>query len=377
MKVERWKYLLLPAIMLVLFAGKPAPAEAGSNEDDARWKMLLAPYLLGNSDDGIIGGVGWGASLPETYYFLLGGELSSRGAYRSNIKGEWMLRSGRRLVGEFDIARKYTALFPAVGASPDPTVIAFERYIEINGALLKRYGQIEAGPALFFRRCRWSDPEDVDGNPASLAPYDRLQPAGIGLGGVHLRWRTTNPTRPLHGWLIESRLQAGVADYEPWGDSRFDLHAHLSLARAQELNETLRLYLRARGRFQLEAPPSLREDIGGDHTVRGELGARDVGRRTLAGRSELHWRVHDGFRWPMEMMHWVFPFVPVYPLQLELVPFYDVGAAGDPDSGWARTRQGAGFGVRVVLPPELVVRIDIARSFDGGTGFYFAIGETL
>ncbi|MCB2200035.1 hypothetical protein KQI63_11550 [bacterium] len=377
MAKHRWVQAWLLAMLVVLLSCPPEVLSADSATKTTPWKMLLAPYVLGNSDDGLLGGIGWGLSLPETHYFLLGAEASSRGAYRANIKGEWSVSSQSRLVGEFDIARRYTALYPVTGGSPDPTVIAFERYIEVNGSLLRRYGQLEAGPALFVRKSVWRDAKDADENPIPLAPFDRLQPAGIGLGGFHVRWRTTNPTRPLHGWLIDTRLQAGVVQYDPWQESRFELHAHASLARAQKLSESVRLYLRAKGRFQIEAPPSLREEIGGDHTVRGELGGRDAGRRIIAGRSEVHWRIHDGLRWPMEVMHWVFPIVPVHSLEVELVPFYDVGAAGDPDSGWARTRQGAGLGVRVVLPPELVVRIDLARSFQGGTGFYFSIGETL
>lgn len=368
-----WRWFLLAVLVITL----PTSASVAASPDSSSWKMLLAPYVLGNSDDGLLGGVGWGLSLPDTHYFLLGAEVSTRGAFRANIKGEWTVASATLLVGELDLARRYTALYPAVGSSPDPTIIAFEEYGELTASLLRSYGKLELGPTLFFRRSVWRDGEDADGIPLSLASFDRLQPTTIGLGGLHARWRTTNPTRPMDGWLIDTRLQAGAVHYDPWQETRFDLHAFASLARAQRLNERIRLYLRAKGRFQLETPPSLREEIGGDHTVRGELGGRDAGRRILAGRSELHWRLYDGMRWPMELMNWVFPFVPVYPLQIEMVPFYDVGAAGDPDSGWARTRQGAGLGVRVVLPPELVVRIDIARSFQGGTGFYFSIGETL
>jgi len=363
--------VLLVTLALPAFAAPPEPPLA------APWKLLLAPYLMGNSDEGIVGGIGFGASQAEQVYLLLAGEASTKGAYRLAAKGE-VQRGATRYVGKAVVGRNFTELYPSSGHNPDPYARGYLRGFEFRlSALYPLSSHLQAGPELNLRKSDGVNPEDPNGDPIPRELLPRFRDAFNSLAGLHVRWRTTNPVRPVDGSLIEAHLLGGVATSQPWSAQRTDAEAQLFAARATPLTPTLRLYLRADLRAQLETPPPLRNFVGGDDFVRGTARARDVGRRTVAGRSELHWTFYRNVRWPMQLMHWFVPFVPVYGLDWEAVPFYDIGAAGDPDTGWARTRQGAGIGLRVVLPPDLVARIDIARSFDGGMGFYFGIGESL
>ena len=364
-----------------LLAGGDEPADPDSSEVIGGWRFLGAPYMEVDSDDGLVLGLGAGVSLPPRYYILNWIESSFRGFFRIGLEGE-VETGGLRHVGKISFDRMYRYLYSEEGADPEAFAKALVEHSEIKLSALRpsAWGSnrwFEIGPSIHIEHAKGIDPTDTEGVRLPIESLDRFRPGTLVLAGIHARYRTTGPVRPLDGVVLSVILQAGGVEWNGWEKPRTEATAVLHGAWAVPAGDHLRIYLRGEGRLQLESPPPLRDYIGGGERVRGIPDRREFGRRVLLGRAQLHLTAIRGMRWPMELASAIIPPIPVWPMEVEVVPFYDVGAVGDPDFGWLKTRHGFGGGLRFVLPPDLVVHLDIAQSPGGETKFYFGFRETL
>lgn len=332
---------------------------------------------MGDSDVGLTMGFGFGASRPPALYSVASAEFSLNGRINTYVEGE--VRVGEvRYVGKVSTSLAPREVYPAVAVDPDEIAVATQQRIDIKLSALRPVGEhSEFGPAAWVESTIGIDPETPDGDPLEILSIPRFRPGSLALGGVRWRWRSTSSVRPMDGTIVDAILQAGAAFSEAWDTPRPDATVQLLAARAIPVHERMRVYLRGDTRHQLNAPPPVRNYMGGDKKVRGQPSRRETGRRTITGRAQLHALFIRDWRWPMETAHRLMPFLPVYDLDVELVPFYDVGWVGDPDFGWRRTRHGVGAGLHIVLPPELVIRMDVGISPGGSPRFYFTVGESI
>lgn len=364
--------------LLALALAIPALASGDTAPDTSRWKALGAPYVTGNSDEGVRFGLLGGYSRPPGVYLAAQAGGSTRGGIDTQLEGE--VDAGRwRIAGKINYRRAVWELYPAGGADPDPEVRVTVENPELKLSALRRWGErLEIGPAVWVEHVKGLDPVDpASDSPLELARIPRLRPATLGLAGARVRYGTAHPVRPVKGWLVDLITQAGAADYAGWAGPRFDATLQAMALGAAPLGPHLRFGARAETRLQLETPPPLRNYVGGEKKVRGEPYRRDAGRRVILGRAELAVVLTRRLTFPLLLARKLIPSMPLWPLHVELVPFWDVGAAGDPDFGWRKTRIGYGAGLRVVIPPDMVVRLDVGTSPGSGPRIYMGLGSPL
>jgi hypothetical protein len=352
-------------------ANKPSPAAV----DSAEWKAIAAPYVIGNSDEGVLIGSGLGVSYAPTVYMLGSLEYGLKGSFSGTLEGEIVLHRWRH-AGKIslDFADRY--IYSPHGAVPDPIdTLAIDRF-DYKVSTLWRKGVFEVGPSVWV--------EIVKHDPVHLMPWgpnaDRreiVHECGLALSGIRARLRTTSAVRPIDGYIIDAIAQGGFSWQEDRKRSKPDMSLQLQVAQARRITDRLRMYVRGDGRYLETTPWLARNYLGGSKKIRGQPYRRIFARRILMGRAQAHYRFIDSFTLPFRVLHTFMPWIHVWPLEVEAVAFYDAGSAGDPDFGWLRTHHGFGGGIRIVLPPELVVRIDIGFSPGGSPRLYFGIGELL
>jgi hypothetical protein len=372
---------LLPMPLLIavfaVFAGLPAFAEQESDREQVETNVIAAPYVLASSDDGITLGFGFGLNRPPQLYSISSAEYSQSGQMNFFTEGE--VRFGlNRYVGRVSFNRSTRSIYPSQPVDPDPLVNADVERVEIKLTVLRPYGRgFEIGPSAWIETAKGMRPEDEDKNPLDLADYPRFIPGTIALGGVRARWLTTSSVRPLDGYVLDLTTQAGAAWSDAWDSAKPDGTVQFKAAMARPMTEWMRMYLRAETRVQWNAPPPIRNFNGGGRLVRGQPKRRETGRRAIYTRAQTHVTLLRDWTWPTEVAHSIFSFIPIYDLELELVPFYDMGVIADPDFGWLPARHGVGAGIHLVIPPELVMRLDVGFSPGGSPRFYFTIGEAI
>ncbi len=380
---ERIKHSALKRSIILLFIllTVPISALADSSEvsdtDSLSWRAIVTPFIFANSDDGVQYVFGLGLSKYPKFYAIAGAQITSKGNVGVGFDGEASI-GDRRYIFDLGFSRRGDDTFPSMGNKPESIAKATTSSLKINLSTLANItDRFEFGPVVNVSTSESKDFEllnDSEFDPKVLMNY---QKANLSLFGARARYSTTSPIRPTDGVIIDGMVLAGRSEGEFNATPRFDLNASLRLAIAKPLSRNFMLYLRNDSHFQLETPTPLRKHIGGDKELRGEPLRRDLGRRVLLGRAQLHYTITRSFTMPWRMVHAIFKSVPINSAEIELVPFYDVGVAGDPDYGWKRTRHGYGMGLKFVLPPDLVITLDFATTASGLTGFYFMFGQTI
>lgn len=371
--------ILLPALFAALAAGAGLSAFAApaDSTDREHTRVLALPYALANSDDGLILGGGAGVSRPGVLYLVASAEFSFVGRMTAAIECE-LQRGTTRYVGRISGVRGTRESYPELAADPEPIATATEERVQVQVSALRQVARHwEIGPALLYESALGLDPEDADGNPLAVNTLPRYRPGTNALAGLRARRRTTSAVRPYHGSILDFVVQGGSAWSAAWAAPRADAAVQAFAALAKPFAPNLRLYLRADGRWQLNAPAPVRNFNGGERRVRGQPLRRELGRRIVFTRAQLHWTVLERIAWPMEFAGRILPLLPVFPLDVELVPFYDFGMIGDAEFGWRPARHGLGAGIRIVIPPELVLRIDVGVTPGGSPRFYLGVGETI
>jgi len=348
-----------------------------SEEEKAVWRGFATPFLFANSDDGFVFGLGLGLSKDPGLYLISGLELTTKGNNRVAVETEWYHKNNT-IVLKVDLGRTKRYLYPATEISPDYFAKADMEDVEFRLSYMKKYkSSFEAGPTLWVESIKGLNPVDQKNNEISYDGIDIFNPAFIALAGYRFRSKTTSAVRPTDGYVIDISLMGGVSNFNLWSDPKEDMYSKLIAALAKPLNNNFMTYFRIAGSYQLNAPAPLQNYNGGFDRVRGHADRREYGRRIIWGRSELHWTLTRKFDWPQRVAHSIFSFFPTWPLELEIVPFYDFGMAGDPSYGWNRTRHGLGAGIHFILPPELVLRLDLAAAPGGELFYYFTIKQSL
>lgn len=367
-------------VLLTLFAvagASASPAADSTDSADRGAHILAAPYVVGNSDDGLTLGFGFGANRPPSLYAVSSIEYSLTGQLSAYVEGEVWLGE-YRYAGKVSYSRGDFGIYPTLPVDPEAVAEADIERVDIKLAALRPLSpRFELGPAVWIESARGMRPEDPDKVPLELATLAPFRPGSLALGGVRARWRTTSSVRPMDGYILDLITQAGAAWADEWDDAKPDATVQFKAAMAKPLHPRLRYYLRAETRLQLNTPPIVRNYNGGEKKVRGQPKRREYGRRAIYTRAQTHWTMLDDWRWPSEVAHSLFSFIPVYDLDVELVPFYDMGVMADPDFGWLPARHGVGMGLHFVIPPELVLRVDVGVSPGGSPRFYFTIGESI
>ncbi len=383
--VKTMRYFISILLLLVFICqpGATVLASEKSGEKESprageTWKWIGIPFVYANSDFGIIYGVGVGAAQGSDRYLSTSMTYSARGNIGAGIVGEFRFGNWR-LMRSINFYQKKRYIFHEIGAATDTLARATMNEGEaLLSALYSFSKNFEWGPDLQVSFSEGRSPKGKNQETLPADSLERFRQGSLALLGVRARWKTTSSIRPMNGLLCETAVRTGRAGGERYAAPRVDLAAEVKLAGAKSLLPHTRIYCRGWGQYQLQAPTPVRNDLGGELTLRGEPEQRDFGRQLLLGRSQLHWLVLSGITFPARWLNRMFSFFPVWAIDVESVFFYDCGAAGDPDyPSWRRTRHGFGTGLRIILPPELVFHVDFAWTPYGGKAFYFGAGETL
>jgi hypothetical protein len=260
---------------------------------------------------------------------------------------------------------------------PQEVARAVVTQFELQLSALRRFGELEIGPSALIRAVKAQDAKDANEYPIPLNSFRRFGTADMELAGVRMRYLTTSIVRPIDGVILDMSVRAGRASGNNSSSPVFDADTDIKAGWAKPVSENGRIYLRTWAMFQLNAPPSVRNFLGWERNHRGQPYMREWGRRFLSGRFQYHHCFKRSSSFPMEQLNSVFPFIKPCKLDFEIVPFYDIGAIGDPEFGWHKTRSGFGAGLHIILPPELVFRIDFAVAPNGPFRFYIGAGETI
>jgi len=372
------KHLAVPftLALLLIFAGDASAEQPVQQAAD--WEFLAAPYLSVNPDFGVVFGVGGGISKDSNTTIILNSALSTKRQKGITLRGEAgteeniYLFTFRSWLNPADV---YVESF----SSTDPYATGLLQRGEFKiAALRKTEGQFEFGPEVWLDFTQGIEPKTPDGVPLDINTISRFRRGSLVLGGFRARWRTTSASRPMDGVIIDFALRAGRADGIEYTTPRLTYASDFWLSYTKPFSDRLRFYSRLWVRLQDQAPTSVRNDLGGSTTLRGVPYNRDFGRRLIATRFQLPYRFASDFTLFTDIAQVFIPPFPTWKLDLEILPFADIGAVADSDlGGWKPTRVGYGVGLRLVLPPQLVFTIDLGYSPGGSTKFYFDGGESL
>lgn len=380
--------IVLPSAILAQNPGSDTGEEANNYADIAsqveeearkqKWQFLGAPYVTADSDNGIILGIGTGIAKTPTAAFIINSSVSTTGLAGFTLRGE-MGNERTRYILRNALWLFPSNIYPFQGDLPDWEATALLQHTEIQWAALRKITpNFEIGPEIWTDFAKGIEPEDQDGNPLNVNYIPRLIDGSLVLGGIRARYKTTSSVRPIDGVILDLAVRTGRADGVMFKTPRHTTTADFWAAIAKPISPKLRFYARGWFRYQDEAAPSVRNPIGGVFTLRGQPFARDYGRRMVAGRFQLHYKVAEHVKSIGRVAHRIIPFIPEWDLEFEVAPFADIGAVGDPEyGGWHRTRQGYGMSFRLVLPPDLVLFLDLAFTPGGAGSYYFGGGESL
>lgn len=373
---------------LLILLAVSSVANAETNDSTSTAKFIGTPIASASSDEGVVIGAVAGFARDSGGVFYLSAYQSTKRYTGLGLRGEFNAGDWR-VVTKNHITRILRKVYPATGDVVEEYAHATVNRLQIDVAALKAFdGDFlsgnksalhELGPSFVMDVSQAENPEDINGESLNLERLYAFQRASTAQLGVRLRIRTTSASRPVDGFVFDSKLLAGRTSGESLSKPKFKFDASFSawLAVAQPLSQSTRLYLRGSWQLQGLAPPPIRNWLGGDNTLRGQPDHRDLGREIVMGRVQLHQMLISEWLFPMKTVNRVLSFFPVWAVDVEAVGFYDIGRCGDADFGWNPMRQGYGGGFRVVVPPELTLAFDFAITPHGGKMFYFGMGETL
>lgn len=364
-----------------LFASNNYPES--SNPDSSR-KFIAAPWVSANSDEGIA--VGFTAGISKFPNLLLYSSLqtSTEGYSSLTLRGEMGNDRVRNIINAAaSNAIRYS--YDPYTSRPEPIAKALvNRYQVRYSRLFLMDDLLEIGPDILFDYSYGNRIEYIDGDGIELNTIPgnvyvpRFAEGGSLTLGLRARYRTTNANRPLNGYMIDFAFRLGDGGFNKY-DSR---NGELRIAFARPVTNASRIYVRFLSQYQGSAEPPVQNHLGGENTLRGEPSQRDFGPGIICARMQYHLTVLDNWAFPFHLANRIWSIFPLWKMEVEGVCFYDIGSAESYNWGrrtgkWYKTRQGYGAGLRFVIPPELVLFFDVARSPHGSPRFYIGVGETL
>ncbi|MBT7618009.1 MAG: hypothetical protein HN590_12070 [Calditrichaeota bacterium] len=370
-------YYFLSILLLCSSISISRAGDTSENQDLNNLQFLGAPYVFANTDLGIVYGVGGGISRSPNLYLLFFLNFSTNSLIEGGVlQGEYTyLNWNFSEVSWISKAPQYIYTIQ----NNDPQVIAkalMVRY-ELQLSALRKVGSWEIGPSMIVRKSSARDQKDKDDNPILEDSYERFGEGNVQLLGVRAKYETASSLRPIAGILIDGSLRFGRTNGDVYQLPRFDVDAEIKIGWAIPITSKTRIYARIWSIFQLEAPPPAQQHLGWERNHRGQPYMREWGRRMLSGRLQFHFTTVKRSPFPLVYMHEWIKIIKPARVDYEIVPFYDVGEIGDPAYGWHKPRHGIGIGLHLVMPPELVLRLDFAFAPSGPLRFFIGAGETL
>jgi len=366
--------------IVVLFATEVswgASTKKDTDDNASKTIVLTAPWISASSDEGLVGGFSAGFSHYPEMLLYSSFYTSSKGHIGIGLRGEQAIGDWR-LSGSVSLTRIIRLLYEPVSGVPDPYAEAVVNRFELNVAALKEITpNLEIGPKLIVDIARGESPIDSADISIDLSTVPRFQSGATTLLGLRGRYSTTNPLRPINGYVVESSFGVGRSKGDYLDAPKFDFANELRLTYASTLTERTRFYTRAAWSHQHSAPPPTRSFTSMLKNLRGMPDQRDYGRRSLSLRTNYYFMLLRDWALPFRIMHNVWSMIPLVDMNVEMVAFYDIAEIGDPDYGWRIPRRGYGTGFRFVIPPELVLYLDFATTPDGDVRFYIGTGELL
>jgi len=349
-----------------------------NEEMNSGWKAFIAPFLFANSDDGLILGGGFGLSHEPGLYLISGFEFTTKGNNIVGLEAEWR-RTHATIATRMMMGRSKRYIYPASGIDPEFDIESEVEEYEFRFSYLRNYSEkFEMGPTFWYENLRGLNATDKNKNSVDVDNYLELTSCYTVMAGYRARLYSTRSTiRPLDGYILDLKSMGGVSKSKPWKDVKGDFYSEVFFAFAKPIQKNVRTYVRLASSYQPNTPTPLRNYLGGDDRLRGQPDRRDFGNGVIWGRNQIHFTLTRSFDWPQRVAHSIFDFFPTWPLEVELIPFYDYGSTYDKNKGWGRTRHGIGCGLHFILPPELVVRLDLASSPGGDIHYYFSLGQSL
>jgi len=344
---------------------------------DSSTKFIAAPWISANSDEGIAVGFTAGISRFPDLLIYSSIQTSTKGYSSLSLRGE-MGKNRVRNVWNTNLSNviRYS-YYPSIDKPETRAKASVTRYQMRYSRLYMMDDRIELGPDFTLDYSIGKDVEYTgDGLYLSAVdgPYDvRFGESGLSTLGIRARYASMNPNRPLSGNLVDLSFRLGNSG-DNFPDSR---NGELRIAFAKPITMKSRIYLRLLGQYQGSAKPPVQKHLGGETTLRGEPSQRDYGRTVISSRVQYHKTLLDKWDLPLRLANRICSLFPVWKMEVEGVCFYDIGSVERISGKFLKTRQGYGVGLRFVIPPELVLFFDIAKSPHSSPRFYLGVGETL
>jgi len=355
-----------------LYADEEAQA---STKLDSISKFIAAPWASASTDEGISVGITAGISRFPNLLAYTSIQTSSKGYSSISLRAAIGNEKVKNILDASASNVIRYAYLPNID-KPDPYAEAtVNRYQVRYSRLYKTSDPLEIGPDFLLDYSAGKDIKDLTmSNGLELNMVDglytpRFQKGGSVSAGLRARYATMSPNRPQNGYLVDAAFRIG----DPSGELRISF--------ARPVSQFSRIYFRFLGQFQGTTPPPVQNHLGGESTIRGEPSQLLHGQDLICARTQYHFTVLENWGFPLRLANRIWSIFPVWEMAIEGVCFYDIGSIEKPwDTGsrkFYKTRQGYGFGLRFVVPPELVLFFDVAKSPHGSPRFYIGVGETL
>lgn len=360
-------------------------SEQTSSTPDSSKKFIAAPWASASTDEGIA--VGFTAGISKFPNLLVYSSLQTSTKGYSSISLQVEMgneRVNNLLNGSASHVIRY-AYNPYID-KPKPFARAtVNRYQVRYSRLYQTSDPLEIGPDFMFDYSSGRSITDPDGRelPLDFGWYNALLRFEDGMSitaGVRARYATMSTNRPLNGHLVDAAFRLGSYTNASGHLNNDHRMGEIRFAIAHPISKRSRIYVRVLGQSQGNASPPIQNHLGGESTIRGEPSQRDFGLQLLCGRAQYHFTVLEDWGFPLRLAHRIWSIFPVWAMDVEAVCFYDIGSVESddhPNLTWLKTRQGYGGGLRFVIPPELVLFFDIAKSPYCSPRFYLGVGETL
>ena len=353
---------------------------------DSTSKFIAAPWASASTDEGIAVGFTAGISKFPNLLAYTSLQTSSKGYSSISLQAEIRNCYVKNILNA-SASKAIRQLYDPFKPIPEPYASAVVNRYQIRySRLYQRSKNFAIGPDFKFD---FSSARKIECLENTELPWDfewpypkrRFDRGTSYSAGLRARYATMNPNRPLNGRIVDLSFRIGQAEDRDW-KLDLDRSGEILIALARQFSHRNRFYLRFLGQFQELIPPPIQNHLGGESTLRGEPSQRDYGNTILCGRAQYHLTVLKNWDFPLNLAHRIWSIFPVWAMDVEVVSFYDIGGVvdghwGERSDRYVKTKQGYGGGLRFVIPPELVLYFDVAKSPHGSPRFYLGVGETL
>jgi outer membrane protein insertion porin family len=277
--------------------------------------------------------------------------------YYANLDWPWMYGTNHDSANLLVAHRERTDQLRGFNETSDEITTRLGRYLGERGRGSINFSWVRMG-------------SDVPGITLTPDNEDDLLRLGFTLG-----WDTRDSWRnPRSGWQSEMAVWRTGGFLGGDGDSwslDLDLRRYIPTAARQKVLLSNLLTLQS-GTLGQDVPVYFDYYMGGANSIRGygitQLGTPFSGKNQLIETAEYSFTLMPLRRWDL--------FFLSFSIGAELAVFADGGIAWNEASEFAlrRARGGMGAGLRLLIPGQEMVRLDIGWSPQGGFQFHFASG---